>query len=66
MKIIEIIFAVFVLLTLNEYRLIKKYIKNLEEIEPSKSEIFLLNINKILKRPLKWFNYKLLNNDLKY
>ena len=66
MKIIAVVFMALVLLTLNEYRLIKKHIKSLENLEPTKGEIFLLKLNKQLKRPINWFNYKFLNNDLKY
>jgi hypothetical protein len=66
MKIIEVVFIMLILLTLNEYRLIKKHIKNMENLDPTRVEVFLLKLNKQIKRPINWFNYKFLNNDLKY
>lgn len=38
MKLIEIVFFIMIFLTINEYRLIKKYIQNLEKMEPSTLE----------------------------
>ena len=66
MKIIEVVFIMLILLTLNEYRLIKKHIKNMENLDSTWVEVFLLKLNKQIKRPINWFNYKFLNNDLKH
>jgi hypothetical protein len=66
MMIIEVVFVMLIFITLNEYRLIKKHIKNLENIEPTRFDMFLLKLSKLLKKPLNWLNYKLLNNDLNY
>lgn len=66
MKLIEIVFFIMIFLTINEYRLIKKYIQNLEKMEPSTLEKGVLKTYKQLKKPINGLNYKLLNNDLNY
>jgi hypothetical protein len=66
MKLIEIVFFILIFLTINEYRLIKKYIQNLENIEPSTLKKAVLKTYKQLKKPINWLNNKLLTNDLNH
>lgn len=70
MTIFNYVFVLLVLLTLNEYRLIKKYIRALEPRASTKMELLFQKFIRLFTKPLvnitKWINYHLLNNELNY
>lgn len=67
MNFILFVFIALILILLNEYRLIKKYIRaienNFNKNDIKKSNHFF--IQKI-KNFQNWLDYKILNNDLNY
>jgi len=67
MNIILYVFVALILLLLNEYRLIKKYVKahenNFEKTTLQKITLVVLKPIVVLKN---WVDYKLLNNELNY
>ena len=70
MNAVLYVFVFIVVLVLNEYRLIKKHIKGLNNLNNTTqlqtSVGFIQLIVKPIKGMLNWVNYKLLNNELNY
>ncbi len=67
MNIVLYVFIALIFILLNEYRLIKKYIRahenNNKKAIFEKFELFLIKQFRELKN---WLDYKILNNVLKY
>lgn len=67
MNIVLFVFITLICILLNEYRLIKKYIRahenNTKKTILQKSNLFLIKKMNDFKN---WLDYKILNNDLNY
>lgn len=67
MNIVLFVFIALICILLNEYRLIKKYIRahenNTKKTILQKSNLFLIKKMNDFKN---WLDYKILNNDLNY
>ena len=70
MNAVLYVFVFIVVLVLNEYRLIKKHIKGLNNLSNTSQQQNSLGFIQLIVKPfrgmLNWVNYKLLNNELHY
>ena len=70
MNAVLYVFVFIVVLVLNEYRLIKKHIKGLNNLNNTTQQQTSLGFIQVIIKPIKemlnWVNYKLLNNELHY
>jgi hypothetical protein len=70
MNAVLYVFVFIVVLVLNEYRLIKKHIKGLNNLSNTSQQQNSLGFIQLIVKPIRgmlnWVNYKLLNNELHY